>query len=61
MVAAAGTLLNVSKRAQNQGKVGIHYIMCVHCDDHVRKACTLQPRRVGRYDDGAGQAIDWTC
>ena len=29
MVAAAGTLLNVSKRAQNQGKVGIRYIMCV--------------------------------
>ena len=28
MFAAAGTLLNVSKRAQNQGKVG--YILSLH-------------------------------
>lgn len=62
MFGAAGTLANVSMRAQNQGKVNYEFLTEAFETDliHMTLASSVLRRCLGHHDDGSGQVIDRT-
>lgn len=62
----AGTLLNVSKRAQNQGKVSPAYLIMspylfIYPPMYLIPASEISYRLLGGDDDGQRPATYWTC